>query len=69
MKINDAIQNIGYINEDSLIKVINKTSVKYYKLTSFLKVQLCLMLLALGIEMFSENKKQKRLIKYEEENN
>lgn len=65
-EIEDTIINIGYINENSLVKLIEKNEVRLYRATTFLKSYLCLLLLTIGINIISQNKKtEKRLIKNE----
>ena len=65
-EIENTIINIGYINENSLVKLIEKNEVRIYRASTFLKSYLCLLLLTIGINIIRQNKKTgKRLIKNE----
>lgn len=55
--------NIDYINENSLVKKIEKNEKKLSLINEFIKNFLVITILTLGLNIHNENKKEKRLLK------
>lgn len=61
-EVENMIINIGYINENSLVKLIHKNEEQQMILSKSIRITLFLLLLEVGVELIQENKKEKKLI-------
>ena len=66
-EIKNKVLNIGYINDNSLVRVIEKNQIKLYKMNTFIKSYLILLLLSLILQTIKDKLTNKEYIEYEEE--
>ncbi len=65
-KINEIVKNIGYINENSMLKIIYKNQVQIKKISTFLICELALTIIAIAVSIIERKREEKRMVKYEE---
>ena len=68
-EILDSVLNIGYINENSLVRVIEKNQIKLYKMDIFIRSQLILSILTAIMLEISRRNYEKKLKEDQEERN
>lgn len=66
-ELKETVLNIGYINDNSIVRLIEKNEIKLYKMNTFLKSYLIMLLLTLGLQAIIDKVNKKEEYEYEEE--